>query len=113
MDFKSIGKQIRILRTQAGYSQEALAEAADLSPSYLSHIERGRKKISLKSLVQIADALGVTTDRLLSGNQSSDPSAFLPEVQKLLEAAPAKERRFLYETLRAIQQILHDNGFAA
>lgn len=95
MDFKSIGKQIRALKTQAGYSQEALAEAADLSPSYLSHIERGRKKVSLESLVRIADALGVTTDRLLSANQSSAPSAFLPEVQELLETASAKERRFL------------------
>ena len=54
-----LGETIRTYRKQAGLSQEKLAEKADLSSVFISHIERGVENISVDALVRIAKALGV------------------------------------------------------
>lgn len=46
-DYGLIGKQISFYRHQVGLTQEQLAEACNLSVSYLNRIENGRKKASL------------------------------------------------------------------
>ena len=71
-DYGLIGKQISFYRHQVGLTQEQLAEARNLSISYLNRIENGRKKASLDVLITIADTLGTTMDNLLSGNQQND-----------------------------------------
>lgn len=44
MDYIEIERRVQKFRRRCGFTQEALAEAADLSTSYLSHIERATKK---------------------------------------------------------------------
>lgn len=84
MDYEKIGKRIRDLRRQQGYTQETLAEAVDLSAPFISHIERASKKASLETIFRIAKVLNVTVDYLLTGTRSVDAAAFLPEVEMLL-----------------------------
>ena len=57
---KAFGKKVRELRKEQGLSQEALAARAGLDRSYMGHIERGEKNITLTKMYQIADALGVS-----------------------------------------------------
>jgi transcriptional regulator with XRE-family HTH domain len=54
-----LGEAIRVCRKQAGFSQEKLAEKAELHPVYISAVERGVKNISVDALVRITKALGV------------------------------------------------------
>ncbi|MHB8550710.1 MAG: helix-turn-helix domain-containing protein [Acidiferrobacterales bacterium] len=56
---------MRETRTEKGLSQEALADRAGLHRTYISQIERGLKSPSLKSLEQIANALGLPLSSLL------------------------------------------------
>ena len=56
---KIIGESIRKHRKEIGFSQEKLAEKADLHPVYISTIERGEQWISLHALLRVAKALGV------------------------------------------------------
>ena len=65
IDYHKIGSQIRIVRNQQHLSQEDLAELCDISPSFMGHIERGTRKMSIETLVSIADALHVSTDYIL------------------------------------------------
>ncbi len=51
--------KIQKYRINSGYSQERLAEAVDLSTSYISEIENGKKRPSMKTLEKIASVLGV------------------------------------------------------
>ena len=51
---------LRELRQEKGLSQEGLAEKAGLHRTYISQIERGIKSRSLRSLEQLAQALGVS-----------------------------------------------------
>ena len=59
------GRRLRELRKERGLTQEALAEAADLSGNYISDLELGRKVPSLTILVRISQALSVSTPALL------------------------------------------------
>lgn len=55
----SFGKRIRELRTQAGLSQEDLAESAQISVDFVSLIERGVNAPSFETLERLCAALGV------------------------------------------------------
>lgn len=61
-----LGETIRIFRKKAGFSQEKLAEKAELHPVYISAVERGVKNISMDAMVRIAKALGVRVRDLVS-----------------------------------------------
>ena len=59
MDYQQIGRQIRGARLRRKMTQAQLAEAADLSVPYISHVERGKKRVSLDALLRISQALDV------------------------------------------------------
>jgi transcriptional regulator with XRE-family HTH domain len=56
----SFGKRVRELRTQAGLSQEELAERAQISVDFVSLIERGINAPSFETLARLSRALGVS-----------------------------------------------------
>jgi len=61
-----IGKKIKRIREQKGFSINELSEKAGVSKSYLSYIERGiQKNPSLQVLSKIAKTLDITVDYLL------------------------------------------------
>ena len=55
----AIGKAIRALREQAGFSQEAFAVEVGLDRAYYGGVERGERNVAVLNLVKIAAALGV------------------------------------------------------
>ena len=59
------GKNVRRHRLDKGWSQERLADAADLERAYLTHLELGRRNPTLKTAYRIAEALGVDIRLLL------------------------------------------------
>ena len=60
------GRRLRDLRKAKGLTQEALAEAADLSGNYISDLELGLKVPSLTILVRLSEALDIGTPELLA-----------------------------------------------
>ncbi len=65
MDISSyVGPAVRALREQAGFSQEELADRAELDRTYVSGIERGRRNPSVKSLQRVVAALDTSLDSL-------------------------------------------------
>ena len=61
---KSLGRRIRQLRRDKGWSQEYLADEAGMHRTYLWGIEPGVRNPSIRHLSQIADALGVSVGGL-------------------------------------------------
>ena len=55
----NFGNRVREIRKEKGLSQEALASLADIDRSYMGHIERGEKNITLTKIYQISEALNV------------------------------------------------------
>ena len=64
---RAFGFSVKKQRKAKGLTQETLAEKADLDPTYLSDIERGTRNLSVKNVVRIAKALGVTPAKLMEG----------------------------------------------
>ena len=62
------GDQIRVFREERGYTLQDLAKRANLSLSYLSEIERGSKRPSLKSIDKLAAALNISKTQIIEGD---------------------------------------------
>jgi transcriptional regulator with XRE-family HTH domain len=61
MDLKiKVGQRITQLRKASGLSQEKFSYVADMERTYLTHIENGRKNISLSTLEKILGALKIS-----------------------------------------------------
>jgi transcriptional regulator with XRE-family HTH domain len=61
---KMFGRRVRELRTERGWSQEVLAEAADLNRSYLSEIEQGLVSPTILVVMRLARAFEVSLPEL-------------------------------------------------
>ena len=67
MNYAEIGRRIAQKRRKLLLTQAEVEAKADLSPRYLSNIERGRSIPSIDVLMQIADVLHMTPDEVLLG----------------------------------------------
>ena len=61
---ETIGGTVLKYRIKAGFSQEALAEKAEVHPNYVGRIERGECAPTVEILLKIAKALGVRPYKL-------------------------------------------------
>lgn len=60
-----VGVAIRFFRQEAGLSQDGLADRMDVSPSYISMLESGRRYPSIEMLIRIALALNIKPGLIL------------------------------------------------
>jgi transcriptional regulator with XRE-family HTH domain len=67
-----VRQRIRGLRVARGWSLDELARQCHLSPSNLSRIETGHRRIALDQLAPIAQALGTTLDQLVESEDDAD-----------------------------------------
>ena len=95
MDYKAIGKRVRAMRKARGYTQEQLAERADISFPFVGHIERGTRVMSIKTLDSLARALDCSADYLL-GNAQEDSKDYLLALQRVAD--------FIEEEIRNVSQ---------
>lgn len=81
-----IGEQIKKAREKAKLTQEQFAEKIEVSPQYISDLERGVVGISIPTLKRACVELGVSSDQILFGRRSDDCCMFLEERCKKLNA---------------------------
>lgn len=60
-----LANNLRQLRAEKNWSQEDLAFESGLHRTFIAHVEREARNISLDNIERIADALGVPVHRLL------------------------------------------------
>lgn len=65
MDYKTIGKRILARRRALDITQAQLAEAVCVCTSYIGHIERGSRVMSLETLARICLALQCKLDDIV------------------------------------------------
>ena len=63
------GAKVRLYRRNLDISQEKLAEISGLHRTYIGSIERGEQNISLKNIVKVAHALGISPAALLQEDE--------------------------------------------
>lgn len=78
----TIGNNIAKYRNRSGLTQAELAELINITPVFISRVERGQKMMKVSTLYATAKALHVSCDALLSEN---DKRASLENIKQLLE----------------------------
>lgn len=114
INYIDIGRRIRRERKRQNLSQQSLAELANLSPTNISHIERGATKLSLPTLVSISNALAVTPNDLLSDSIEECHDILLEELSELLKCCRPRNMKIIVEIVRtavnALEKYQSDNN---
>ena len=106
LNYKAIGKRIKIARIKADLTQERLAEAVEISPTHLSNIETGTTRVSLTAIVNLANALSVTVDDLLCDSVIQAKPQFEKDIAALLEDCDEYEIRMVRDMAQALKDTL-------
>lgn len=114
LDYKAIGKRIKIARIKADLTQERLAERINISPTHLSNIETGTTRVSLSTMISIANALSVTSDDLLCDSIVMAKAQFEKDIALLLEDCDEYEIRIVKDMIASLKESLRrDAGLRA
>lgn len=103
-----VGERIKNRRLELGWTQDQLSQKAGISKSFLSDLENGKRSVGADNLLDIARALGVSLDFLMTGEASKDRAAEVPIPASLARFA-AEEGLSFRQTLMLLemqQQIL-------
>jgi len=109
INYKALGKRIKLARIEKELTQEKLAELVGLSPTHMSNIESGTANVSLPSLVNIANALKLSVDDLLSDSVIHARASLEREFQQMLDSCTEYEMRIVRDASKAIITSLHTN----
>lgn len=109
INYIHICKRIKEYRTAKKITQAELAEMIDRSVQYVSQIERSIKFPSLETVILIANALEITVDQLLNGNQFNYEFEYFTEINKILSECNSYERSVIYEVAMATKIALREN----
>ena len=110
IDYMSTGNRIKELRSAKGWTQATLAEKSGVEPSNISHIERATTKLSLPTMVNIANALGVTLDEIAYGSIANGTHVSIKIIDELLSDCTPDEIRSITEIIRTTKSVLRKNG---
>ncbi|HIR65165.1 MAG TPA: helix-turn-helix transcriptional regulator [Candidatus Faecousia faecigallinarum] len=84
---KQIGENMARYRVEAGLTQAQLADKINVTPAFISRVERGEKRMKISTLVAAAKSLQVSCDALIFRN---DPASQMATIQRLLADEPAE-----------------------
>ena len=111
---KLIGAKIRQIRTRLGWTQEYLAEKADMDFTSIGAAERGVRNLSLKSLARVADALSVPIEELVrlpkDTRISSEKEIAIHEVRVMLKDMDLEQIKLILEIVKATNNYFKKQG---
>jgi len=88
---KTLGKKIRLLRHQKGWSQEDVAKRLDISIPAFSKIETGITDINLSRLEQISKLFEMTVVQLLTYNDNEQQEKYVSELENISKRLQERE----------------------
>lgn len=109
IDNKAMGRRIKTARQKAELTQEKLAEIVGISVVHVSNMESGTGNPSLSTLVNIANALSVSTDELLCDSVLCCKPVFQKEIVETVADCDDYEMRVLAYILKAAKAALRDS----
>lgn len=90
MNLVEMGKRIRQRRLEMALTQEKLAEKADISTSFVGHIERGEKVASLETMSRLCECLNGSLDWMVFGKReircNRQNCEIINELKQLMDA---------------------------
>jgi XRE family transcriptional regulator, regulator of sulfur utilization len=101
-----LGRRLRALRKSRRWSQEELAERAELTGKFIGEVERGDKGITLDNLYSISKALGVPLREVVDIIPGKEQHS-LPELDEALSLLRQQTRpREIRRVVRVVRALL-------
>ena len=91
-----MGENLRNYRKKQNYTQEQLAEKAEISAVFLSQIENGKKIPSLETLAKITKILDISMEQVFSERQTKQTNIDKRFMQ-LLQKRSDTEKLFIFD----------------
>lgn len=111
---KVIGERIRYFRLSRGYTQEELAEIANVHYTYIGGVERGERNISLETLNKITKALKLEATDLFKPigetAQYIDNDVLLKSLMDLLSSRSQEELLLIHQLVNNLINLLDSNS---
>ena len=104
----AIGKIIQKLRKDKNLTQEELAEKIDISPNYLSKVERGLNILNVESFLKTAEVLGFSLEDFgIKTDKNVNPSK-KALIEKILTSSEKEILVYseLFDAMKSIMKIL-------
>ncbi len=99
-----LAEKVRELRISNGLTQADVAEKLNVTPGFISNVEKGRTAMSLRLLVYYAQLTGCTLDSLVGEMMPEYRSSALDhELQTAISALSEDEKRKLIKVLEILQ----------
>ena len=102
IDYKEIGARIRTERRKQNLTQEKLSEMAGISESFLGLIERGGRTLSIETMANLANALNLNVEFIISGEYNYQPSMIPSEIYECLKRMTGSQRRVFLSMMKAL-----------
>ena len=99
---QALGQLMRQARKSQGLSQEQLSERVEITPNYLSRIERGTENPTLDMLIRLADALEVEMWEIFDFGHKVNRTDLKMTLNKLVRDADEETLRLAVKILRAV-----------
>ncbi len=84
--YRVFGARLRELREEKSVTQDELARRVDLSRTSITNIEKGRQRVMLHQMVDLARALEADPQTLLPATDSLASPPLRPDVKEVVEA---------------------------
>lgn len=110
MDYKRLGVRIREERKRLNLTQAQLAEAVDISDTYMGAIERGERSLTLDTLVRLVNRLGVTVDYLLADSVADNDSNIMKQFKQIIDQQPLERKQWAINVLRTLFSYFDDKS---
>lgn len=104
MGLENLGKRIKQERIKQGITQEQLAEKADISLNFMSLIENG-KNMSVQTLINIAKALEVSVDYLLSDYENNSSDIITARITEDVSSLNPDEKLFFMNMIKQYKML--------
>ena len=91
-------------------TQAQLAEALDISDTYMGAIERGERSLTLDTLVRLVNRLDVTVDYLLSDSVTNSETNIIDEFRQIIDRQPLERQKMAIHVLRTIFSYFEKEG---
>lgn len=110
VDYSKMGMRIRQVRKVKGWSQDELAKKCGISMSFLGHIERGTRIMSLETFVSICNALDAGADELLWGvaHPSNAVLDMLDQVDKKSDKKESDSYSMYVRIMKSVAEIMNE-----
>jgi transcriptional regulator with XRE-family HTH domain len=104
INYDSLGKRLRLERKNLHYTQEEVAEAVNVTPAFIGHIERGERSLSLDTLVKLCNFYGVTIDYVFTDILPPNENGITEQIRSLLKDKTKDQQAAILDIIKTVSR---------